>query len=106
LSYQILPLAITMMAGPQIMTAIIFVTHPTPVKVSVPFVIGVAVAATLGTTIYFLIADTITLGDPSDKGSTGKVIQYVLVGLLLALAIRTYLHRESAEPPKWMGNLL
>jgi hypothetical protein len=103
---QILPLAITMLAGPQIMTAIIFVTHPTPVRVSVPFLVGVAVAATLGTTIYFLLAGTISLGDPSDDGSTGKIIQYVLVGLLVALALRTYRHRESAEPPKWMGSLL
>lgn len=103
---QILPLAITMMAGPQIMTAIILVTHPSPVRVSLAFLIGVAVAATLGTTIYFLLAGTINLGDPSDKGSTGKTIQYVLVGLLLLLAIRTYRHRETAEPPKWMGGLL
>ena len=103
---QILPLAITMMAGPQIMTAIIFVTHPSPVRVSLAFLVGVAVAATLGTTIYFLLAGTIDLGDPSDRGSTGKIIQYVLVGLLLLLAIRTYRHRETAEPPKWMGSLL
>jgi hypothetical protein len=31
---QIIPLAITMMAGPQIMTAIILVTTPSPVRVS------------------------------------------------------------------------
>jgi hypothetical protein len=103
---QILPLAITMMAGPQIMTAIIFVTHPTAVRVSLAFLIGVAVAATLGTTIFYLLAGTIDLGDPSDTGSTGTIIQLVLVGLLLALAIRMYLNRETAEPPKWMGALL
>jgi Sap, sulfolipid-1-addressing protein len=28
------------------------------------------------------------------------------VGLLLALAIRTYRHRETAQPPKWLGGLL
>lgn len=106
MSAEIIPLAITMMAGPQIMTAIILVTHPTPVRVSVAFLIGVAVAATLGTTIYFLVAGTIDLGDPSDNRSTGKIIQYVLVGLLVALAIRTYLNREAAQPPKWLGGLL
>jgi Sap, sulfolipid-1-addressing protein len=106
LSYEVLPLAVTMMAGPQIMTAIVLVTHPTPVRVSVPFLIGAAVAATLGTTIYFLLAGTIDLGDPSDRGSTGHIIQYVLVGVLLLLAIRTYRHRETAEPPKWLGSLL
>lgn len=106
MTYQILPLAITMMAGPQIMTAIILVTHPTPVKVSVPFLIGVAVAATLGTTIYFLLAGAIDLGSSSDNGSSGSVIQYVLVGLLLLLAIRTYVNRETVKPPKWLGSLL
>jgi Sap, sulfolipid-1-addressing protein len=103
---QILPLAITMLAGPQIMTAIILVTTPSPVRVSLSFLVGVAVAATLGTTIYFLLAGTIELGDPSDRGSTGNIIQYVLVGLLFALAIRTYLNRETAQPPNWLGGLL
>jgi hypothetical protein len=103
---QIIPLAITMMAGPQIMTAIIFVTHPSPVRVSLAFLIGAAVAATLGTTIYYLLAGTIDLGDPSDRGSTGNIIQYLLVAALFALAIRTYLNRETVQPPKWLGGLL
>jgi len=30
----------------------------------------------------------------------------VLVALLAALALRTYRHRERAEPPKWLGGLL
>jgi small neutral amino acid transporter SnatA (MarC family) len=34
MSTAILPLAVTMMAGPQETTAIIFVTHPNPVKLS------------------------------------------------------------------------
>lgn len=103
---QILPLAITMMAGPQIMTAIVFVTHPNPVRVSVAFLIGVAAAATLGTTIAYLLADIVDLGDSSDTGSTGSITQLVLVGVLLLLAIRTYLHRSTVRPPKWLGSLM
>jgi small neutral amino acid transporter SnatA (MarC family) len=57
---QIIPLAITMMAGPQIMTAIILVTHPTPVRVSVPFLVGVTVAA---------ILETIATGRQSNRRS-------------------------------------
>jgi hypothetical protein len=103
---QIIPLAITMMAGPQELTAIFFVTHRSAVRVSVTFLIGVAVAATLGTAIAYLIAGSIDLGDSSSRGSTGSVLQFVLVGLLVALAIRTYLNRETVKPPKWMGGLL
>jgi hypothetical protein len=103
----ILPLAVTMMAGPQEMSAIIFVTHRHAVRVSTAFLIGVTAAMLLGTTITYLLADAVgDLGNPSDKGSAGKIIQYVLVALLLFLAIRTYRNREHVKPPKWLGGLL
>ena len=44
-------------------------------------------------------------GDPSDSGSTGHIIQYGLIALLLAAAIRNYVRRETIEPPKWLGKL-
>ena len=57
------------------MTAILL-THPKPVPVSLAFLLGVAAAAVTGTTIYFLLAGRINLGDPSDGTSTGRLIQY------------------------------
>jgi hypothetical protein len=105
----ILPLAITMMAGPQIMSAIIFVTASKPVTISAGFVAGVAVATTVGviitTFIAGLLGSGVSLGDSSDAGSTGSIIQYVLVGLLAALAVKNYLGRETVEPPRWLGTL-
>jgi hypothetical protein len=106
MSTAILPLAVTMMAGPQEMTAIIFVTHPTPVKASFAFLVGVTAAMVLGTTIYYLLAGTIDLGDPSSNGSSGTIIQLVLAGLLALLALRTYRQRETIEPPKWLGGMM
>ena len=105
MSLQILPLAITMMAGPQIMSAIIFVTASKPVKLSAAFLAGVAIAATVGVTIFLVLGNNFSLGDPGDNGSTGNVIQYVLVALLVLLAIRNYVRRETVEPPKWLGTL-
>jgi threonine/homoserine/homoserine lactone efflux protein len=105
MNLQILPLAITMMAGPQIMAAIIFVTAPKALRVSVPFLAGVAIATTVGVIITTTIASLLSLGDPSDSGSSGNIIQYVLVGLLVALAIKNYVGRETAEPPRWLGAL-
>lgn len=103
----IVPLAVTMMAGPQEMTAILLVTSPRAVRVSSAFLIGVTAAMLIGTTIAYLLADSLgELGDPSDKGSTGQVIQYVLVALLALLALRTYRNREHVEPPKWLGGML
>jgi len=105
MNLQILPLAITMMAGPQIMSAIIFVTAPKALRVSVPFLAGVAIATSVGVIITTTIASLLSLGDPSDSGSSGNIIQYVLVGLLFALAIKNYVGRETAEPPRWLGAL-
>ena len=106
MSLQILPLAITMMAGPQIMSAIIFVTASKPVKLSAYFLAGVAIAATVGVaSSSFVLANNFSLGDSSDSGSTGNIIQYVLVGLLVLLSIRNYMRRETIEPPKWLGTL-
>lgn len=108
MSTQILPLAITMMAGPQILTAIVFVTVERPVPVSAAFLAGVAIATTVGVAIMFGIASLLGgdgFGDADSPSSAGNVIQYVLVGLLVLLAIRNWRGRETAEPPKWMGSL-
>ena len=105
----ILPLAITMMAGPQIMSAIIFVTASKPVKVSASFIAGVAIATTVGVAIALaavsLLGNSVSLGDSSENGSTGHIIQYLLVGALVALAVKNYLGRETAVPPRWLGAL-
>jgi len=107
MSLKILPLAITMMAGPQIMSAIIFVTHREAVRVSLAFLLGVAVATTVGTAIArgLVSALGLDLGDPSDRGSAGVYIQIALVALLVVAVIRNYVKRETVEPPKWLGAL-
>jgi hypothetical protein len=81
-------LAITMMAGPQIMSAIVFVTAEKPVRVSLAFLAGVIIATTTGVAasawLAGLLGDAISLGDPSQTRSAGDLVQIVLVGLLAA----------------------
>ena len=109
MNLQILPLAITMMAGPQIMSALIFVTASKPLKLSAAFLAGVTIGPIVGLTITFTIAtllgNSVSLGDSSDSGSLGNIIQYLLVGLLVFLAIKNYVRRETIEPPRWLGAL-
>jgi Sap, sulfolipid-1-addressing protein len=109
MNLAILPLAITMNAGPQIMSAIIFITASKPLKLSAAFLAGVVIAVTAGVTITYTLAtslgNSISLGDSSDAGSTGHIIQYLLVGLLVFLAIKSYVGRETIEPPRWLGTL-
>jgi uncharacterized membrane protein YidH (DUF202 family) len=107
MSLAVIPLAITMNAGPQIMSAIIFVTANKPLKLSAYFITGVVIAVTAGVTITYTLAtvlgNTVSLGDPSDSGSLGNIIQYLLVGLLVFLSIKSYVGRETSEPPRWLG---
>ena len=109
MNLAVIPLAITMNAGPQIMSAIIFVTAPKALKLSAYFLAGVVIALTLGVTITYTLAtalgNSISLGDPSNNGSLGKIIQYLFVGLLVFLSIKSYVRRESIEPPRWLGAL-
>jgi Sap, sulfolipid-1-addressing protein len=109
MSLSVIPLAITMNAGPQIMSAIIFITASKPLKLSAYFLAGVVIAVTAGVTITYILATTlgnsISLGDPSNSGSLGNIIQYLLVGLLVFLSIKNYVGRETIEPPGWLGAL-
>jgi Sap, sulfolipid-1-addressing protein len=107
LSLAVLPLAITMNAGPQIMSALIFVTASKPLKLSAYFMAGVVIAVTVGVTVTFtlasLLGNSVSLGDSSHAGSLGNIVQYVLVGLLVVLSLRSYLTRKTSEPPRWLG---
>src|SRR5215210_1517778 len=109
MSLAVIPLAITMNAGPQIMSAIIFVTANKPLKLSAYFITGVVIAVTVGVTVTFGLAtvfgNSVSHGDSSDSGSLGNIIQYVLVGLLIFLSIKSYVGRETSEPPRWLGAL-
>jgi hypothetical protein len=109
MTLAVLPLAITMNAGPQIMSALIFVTASKPLKLSAYFLAGVVIAVSVGVTITFTLASalggSISLGDSSDSGSLGNIIQYALVGLLVFASIRSYLGRATSEPPRWLGTM-
>jgi Sap, sulfolipid-1-addressing protein len=109
MNLDIFPLAITMNAGPQIMSAIIFVTAPKPLKLSAYFLTGVVIALTVGLTITHTFAtqlgNGVALGDPSNNGSLGNIVQYLFVGLLIFLSIKNYVGRETIEPPRWLGAL-
>ena len=105
----ILPLAITMMAGPQILSAILLVIGKNPVPASLAFVAAVGLATATAVLAWKLIAgavgDGVELSKSSEPSTAGKVIPIVLVGLLILASVKAYLGRETAEPPKWLGKL-
>ncbi|GAA3961789.1 hypothetical protein GCM10023085_50290 [Actinomadura viridis] len=107
---EILPLAITMMAGPQIMSAIILVTTRQPVRVSLAFLAGVFVATLVGVAItrgiFALVGSAVSFDHSGNKGSVGLIVQYALVAALIALAVKNFVRRETIEPPTWLARLM
>ncbi|MFI0417580.1 hypothetical protein [Spongiactinospora sp. 9N601] len=72
MALQVLPLAVTMVAGPQIMSAIILLTHRQVVRVPLAYLAGVTIATVAGVAlarrIAALLSGVLPLGDPADGG--------------------------------------
>jgi hypothetical protein len=102
-SLQILPLALIMVMGPQILTSIFLVTSREPVKNSIAMVIGVVLAACISLAIWFGIVKAVGI-DPKEGGGP-TTADWIVAGLLALAAIHTFLGRGTASVPKWMTAL-
>ena len=101
---KIVPMAFVMIAGPQIISAVIFATSERARANSVAYVSGALASTIVGTTAFFFLWEA--LGFKSATQSGGHVaVDWTLAGLLAILALRVFLRRAEAEPPKWMGKL-
>jgi hypothetical protein len=100
---QIIPLALIMVMGPQILTAIFLVTSKEPVKNSLALILGVIAAAWLSVLIWYALVKALGINPPDDSGPT--TVDYVVAGLLALAAIHVWRGRGTAEVPKWMSAL-
>ena len=99
-----LPMAFVMVAGPQMVTAIMLATSKRPKPNSLAFLAGVSAATTLGLTIFYVIADAIH--PDSGASSTGSTtLNVVCVLLLVVLVGLVYRRRGNTDPPGWMTKL-
>ena len=99
----VLPLAIVMSAGPQIVTAVFLATSRNARRNSLAFLASVAAATTIGVTIFYLIGNRVSGNTSEDSGKNW--LDYVIIALLVFLAVRVFMRRKTTEPPKWMGKL-
>lgn len=97
---KVLPMAIVMIAGPQILSAIFLATSERWRANSIAYVLGAAISISIVVTAAYILGDGIAT---SDSGS--ETVYWIIVGLLVVLAVRVYVRREESEPPKWMGKL-
>ncbi|WP_129113353.1 GAP family protein [Halegenticoccus tardaugens] len=96
----VLPLAIVMVAGPQILSAVFLATSEDWRRNSASFVLGAALSVGLLVALAYLFSN----GSIERGGSSDAIHAVVLVLLLVAMA-HTYLKRGESKPPKWMGTL-
>jgi hypothetical protein len=102
---QILPLALIMVMGPQILTAIFLVTSQEPVKNSGAMLVGVLLAASLSLLIWFGLYEVLGINPGSSSDSGPSTMDWVVAGLLALAGIHTFLGRKTASVPKWMTAL-
>jgi len=104
---EVLPLALTMMVGPQIITSIILVTARRPITASLAYIAGIFCASLVGTLAFYFLAQLLHLGpeEPGHPSNLAIAIQTGLVIVLIVMAIRTYINRDQAHLPAWMSTL-
>jgi hypothetical protein len=103
-SLRVVPLAIVMVAGPQIISAFFLATTEQARRNSIAYVTGAGLATVVETSILFFIARGLDLQSKPSGGSTGW-LDYVIAALIVVAGIRVFRRREVSEPPKWMGRL-
>jgi Sap, sulfolipid-1-addressing protein len=101
---QVLPLALIMVMGPQILTAIFLVTSQEPVGNSIAMLAGVLLAASLSMLIWFGLYDAVGINPPSQSSGPGTA-DYVVAGLLALAGVHVFMGRGTASVPKWMTAL-
>jgi threonine/homoserine/homoserine lactone efflux protein len=101
----VLPMALVMVAGPQIVSAIFLATSGEPRRNSLAFLAGVAIATITGVTLVYWAVGAFQGSGNERGGGRGDAIDYAIIALLLFLMVRVYLKRNDTEPPKWMGRL-
>lgn len=102
---QVLPLAIVMIAGPQILSPIFLATSEQWRANSAAYVFGAALSITLVVGLAYLLGNSLS-GSGGLLGATAKQLLYIAVLILLLFAaVDTYRKRNVSEPPEWMGKL-
>lgn len=98
---EVLPLAVVMVAGPQIISAVFLATSKLWRRNSLAFISGALLSISSMVSISFFLG----LSFLSSIGGSNNLL-YILVLLLLVYGmIQTYLKRNVSKPPKWMGKL-
>ncbi|MGC5018801.1 GAP family protein [Micromonospora sp. DT47] len=105
----ILPMAVVMVAGSQLVAAVFLASGDRPRRASLGFLTGAAIVVAAGTTIAWLVTRGVK-GGAGGGGGDGRSpietkIDWAVLALLVVLAVVVFLRRHSTDEPRWMGRL-
>ncbi|WP_121820142.1 GAP family protein [Halostella salina] len=97
---RVLPLAVVMVAGPQLLSAVFLATSDRWRANSAAYVLGAAVSITAVVALGYAFGD-----GAAREGLSGGTLDIVILVVLLVAMANVYRNRAKAEPPAWMGKL-
>ncbi|MEU6023496.1 GAP family protein [Micromonospora sp. NPDC048871] len=102
----LLPLAVVMIAGTQLVAAVFFASSDRPRAASWGYLAGAAIVVGGGTTVAWaaLRLFRIRFSTGTERDGVERTIDWLVLGLLVVLAIAVFLLRHRG-PPSWMGRL-
>jgi len=100
--FKVLPMALAMVAGPQIVSAILLATGARALRDSAAFITGATLATTIGVTAAYMLSSTAAT---ATGGARSDVIDYGIIVLLLSLVVVVFRKRRHSQPPRWMSEL-
>ncbi|WP_254522678.1 GAP family protein [Natrinema caseinilyticum] len=102
---QVLPLAMVMITGPQILSPIFLATSEQWRTNSTAYVVGASLSISLVVTVAYLLGNRLSGRGPLLGTSVRQLLYVAVLVLLLYAAVDTYRKRTVSEPPEWMGKL-
>ncbi|SCL38667.1 Sap, sulfolipid-1-addressing protein [Micromonospora pallida] len=102
---SVLPLALVMIAGPQIISAIFLASTRNARRNSLAFVLGAGLALLLALSVWYIVFRTVRhTADATGGGGGGhRLLDWVVLVVLVALIPMVYARR--GRQPKWMKRL-
>ena len=102
----LLPFALVMVAGPQLISAVLLTTNPRWRSDSLAYVAGAALSITAVCTIgYFAAGLARSAYSTTEQSAARRGINLAILVLLLFAMIHVFVRRGRPDPPVWMGKL-